>query len=244
MFNLKKQKVAQVMPYEKYLRENPLGPTGEGEPVITEKKLPHRDGNPNSITEANIQEAHTSKENSSIIERKLNNTDSDLVVHRSKNSLLNVPPINALVEKIRQKEMEQVWHTKKDSHWSMEDDKAQNGELPQWPKSKLQHDKIVLNNDPRRFNSLESMPTSTNAAENVKNRSKSNKIEQLVSTITTAGMDRLTYAIKTGGTIDYDSKIVSILKIADAEKRELTEEERKQIVQYKIDRTRQYAKNN
>jgi len=51
MFNMEKHTKSAQAPYEKYNRENALGPKADDNAPIGEKKLPHRDGYEQKITE-------------------------------------------------------------------------------------------------------------------------------------------------------------------------------------------------
>jgi len=247
MFNGKKyRKIAQVAPYEKNLRNDNIGPSDNEGHQITEKAVEGDwKGDTEKITEKQmisgneheIADSEKSKEDAQIIEKLLETADS-YVVHRSDNSLLPVPPINALVEKLRQNRASEL-KTDKSSNWTHTyDEKRQTGALPKWKKNTGQADKIVLNNDPSRFTSIKSLPTSTDQRTNEANRSKSNKIKPLIGNITTADMDYVASAVKTGKAIDFDTAIVAILREANNDRRELTGIEQKTISDLKIARTK------
>ena len=164
------------------------------------------------------------------------------VQHRSEAGQLSVPPINALVEKLRQNRMDE-WKTKKDSHWSLEfDDKKQQGALPRLSKNAPQHDKIVLNNDPRRFEGTSNLPTSTTQSENDAGHGKKPDITPLVGEITRADIHNVADKIKKGASVSYDAAMVAILKEADNEARELTEAEKEAVSGLKIARTKAMLK--
>jgi len=216
MFNLNKYKESQVSPTEKYLRKDNLGPEADDKQSITEKEVPHRTGDKDTITEDHIQDKHTTASDSQIIEKVLNEAQS-YVVHRAEPEDHIVPPDNVLVEKTRQERLED-FETVKESHWRQTyNEKEQFGDLPKRKKNAPQHDKIVLNNDPKRF--------------------KGDKVKPLTGTITTADVDTVAYKIKTGKSIDFDTAIVAILREADKEERELTTIEQKTIADLKIART-------
>jgi hypothetical protein len=206
MYNAKQAKI-QVQ--EKNLRDNNVGPKADDEQPITEKSL-ERSGSPIKTTEAELEE--NTKKESKILEKVLNSSDK----WRTADDDLLVPPINTLVAGL-EKERRESLKTDKSSHWSQKE-KDQNGSLPDWPKNAPQHDKIVLNNDPRRFEGKEPKP--------------------LVGGITTAHVDRLVQAIKSGETLEHDAAIIAILKEADAEQRELTPVEQKAVSDLKLARTR------
>lgn len=241
MFNYKKAKAAQnELVQEKNLRENNLGPKADDSAPIYEKKMPHQTGDTESIIEKQFDRSANNEAN--IIEKVLNDTKS-YVQHRSDNGQLSVPPINALVEKMRQSRFEKDYEVTKESNWTVEmDDEAQNAKLPSFPKNAPQHDKIVLNNDPRRFESLKAMPEHASQAENDAAKNKSKEITPLVGKISVASIDRVAEQIKTGGSIDYDTAIVAILSEAEREQRELTSIEQKAIVDLKIARTKAMLK--
>lgn len=241
MFNYKKSKIAQdELVQEKNLRENNLGPKSDDSAPIYEKKMPHWTDDKEIVTEKQFE--RTSKNEYNILEKVLNDTKS-YVQHRSDAGQLSVPPINALVERMRMNRLNKDYEVKKDSHWSITmNDEEQNGALPAYPKNTPQHDKIVLNNDPRRFESLKSMPEHASQAENDAARNRSKEITPLVGKISVASVDRIAENIKTGGSIDYDTAIVAILGEAEKEQRELTTIEQKAIVDLKIARTKAMAK--
>lgn len=242
MFNLQKHKVAQVTSYEKYLRQNSLGPKDNDGQSIHEKELPHRKGEQYTTTEDQMRKNNKNtivKDDSDIIEKVLNEANGGYVVHRSDDKWdIQVPPINATVEKIRQNRVESDYKTKKESHWSISyNEKKQQGKLPKWTKSPDQHDAITLNNDPRRFSEAEGFPIHEDQRENDKEHSKKPKIKPLIGKITTANIDNVVTGIKTGQSIEYDTAIVAILREAEKEKRELTTVEQKTISDLKISRT-------
>ncbi len=235
MFNLKKSQRAS----EKYLREENIGPKADDNQTITEKELPHRTGDQYTVTEDQIKSEHEigDKDDAIVIEKVLNEAKS-YVSHRNDGTWLPVMPMQALVEKLRQKRAQDYWKPEKTSHWSQSyDEKKQQGSLPSWPKNTGQHDKIVLNNDPRRFETMNNLPTDTDQSKNDAARSNSNKITPLVGNISTADIDRVASMIKTGQSIDYDTAMVAILREAEMEKRELSPVEQKAISDLKQART-------
>lgn len=233
MFNWKKTQKIATKPEEKYLREDgDLGPQDNKGHSIWEKELPHRDGYEQTITEDQINAQKSADMNSmdaKVIEKVLNEAKSSYMKHRDDTTWLSVPPMAALVEKMRQARLEKDWDVMKKPHWSQTtDEKKQQGALPKWPKQAPQHKKPVLNNDPQRFTSLKANDTQLTGG----------KIKPLVGNITTADVHRIADGIKKGETVDYDTAILAILKQADAEKRELTSPERKAVVDLKIARTK------
>lgn len=225
MYNLKK---TAIKPQEKYLREDgDLGPQNKEDEPIWEKKLPHRDGFEQTVTENQIDSQGAA--DTPIIEKVLNEAQGKYVDHRSDTTWLKVPPMAALVEKMRQARLDKDWETIKKPHWSQStDDKKQQGSLPKWPKNAPQHSKAVLQNDPDRFSSLKANDTQLTGGD----------VKPLVGDITTADMDRVVYAIKTGEAVDFDTAIFAIIKQADRERRELTPVERKAVSDLKIARTK------
>ncbi len=250
MFNLKKhEKTAQVAPYEKYLREKNVGPKADDGEPIWEKSLKHWTGNQYTTTEDQmgsdnkhtIADTEDSKQDAEIIEKVLNEAQS-YVPHRSDGTWLPVPAIQAVVEKMRQNRQSE-YKEDKVQHWSHSyDENAQKGSLPTWSKNVGQHDKIVLNNDPRRFKNMENLPVHWKQPENDKDRSNSNEVKPLVGNITKADIDTAVLNIKVGKALDYDSAIVAILHSADSEKRELSEVEQKAVADLKIARTKAMIK--
>lgn len=251
MFNLKKEKPvkeAQIAPYEKYHRENTVGPVADDSSPIWEKNLPHRDGYEQSTTEDQMRdEWKVSDTDTKLIEKVLDEAKG-YVTHRSDAADISVPPINALVEKIRQERFSNDYKVEKESNWTQTyNEKRQQGELPNWKKNAPQHDKIVLNNDPRRFEGMSNMPTHWDQADNDRARSTTTTIKPLVGNITTADIDSTVASIKSGQSIDFDTAMIAILRQADEEKRELTPIERKAVTDLKIARTKtliEYARNN
>jgi hypothetical protein len=222
-------KTAQ-MPYEKYHREKNTGPEADDDAPIYEKQLPHREGFEQTLTEDQIKPEHewSDSENPQVIEKVLETATSPYVTHRSDAAELTVPPINALVEKIRQKRLAEDYEEEKKPHWSHSfNEKKQQGSLPKWKKNAPQHDKPVLNNDPGRFSGTNADPT----------KFHTEKIQPLVGGITTADMDRVAFGIKTGRSMEYDNAILAILRLAHDERRNLTEVERKTVTNLKIART-------
>lgn len=226
MFNMKKHTKTAQAPYEKYHRDENIGPKANDSAPIEEKQLPHREGYEQTITEDQMKNKHEWGENEKAkpIEKLLESATSQYVTHRSDSGDLSMPPINALVEKIRQKRLAEEYSTKKTSHWSHTfNEKKQQGSLPKWSKNAPQHDKLVLNNDPDRFSGTQDAP----------------KIKPLVGNITTADVDQVATSIKTGQSSEYDNAIMAILRLAHSEKRELSNVEQKTIVDLKIARTTQ-----
>jgi len=222
MFNMQKRKrtIAQQI-QEKYNQENKLGPKSDENPSIPEKKFPHRDGFEQTITEDQLssEQKLTDSTTAQVVEKELESASSPLVDHRSDAAELSVPPINAIVEQIRQKRSADYIEDK-DPHWSHTfNEKKQQGSLPKWKKNAPQHDKPVLNNDPQRFSTTK------------------NDIKPLIGNITTADVDKVAHGIKTGRSADYDTAMLAILRLANDERRELTEIERRTIVDLKIART-------
>ncbi len=251
MFNAKKhRKTSQVAPYEKYLREENIGPTDNDGHKITEKAVEQdRKGDIEKITEKQmidgnehkVADTEKNKEDAQVIEKVLN-TAKSYVTHRSDNTWLSVPPMSALVEKLRQNRASEL-KVDKESHWSHSyDEKGQFGQLPKWKKNTGQHDKIDLNNDPRRFESIKSLPTETDQSSNEANKSKSDAIKPLIGDITRSDVHHLADSIKTGAAIDFDTAMVAILREADKDKRELTKIEQKTISDLKIARTNHLMK--
>lgn len=239
MFNLKKTKEAQV-PYEKYLRQEDIGPKADDNQAIWDKELPHRTGDQYVTTEKQMQDEKkhlAESDDSQIIEKVLNEAKS-YVVHRSDKWQLPVPPMSVLVEKLRQDRVAKDYKTEKSDHWSITfDEKKQFAQLPKWPKNAPQHDEITLNNDPRRFSNTDSLPINEEQSKNDSTHSSNVDIKPLVGNITKADVNRVAELIKTGQSIDYDTAIVAILRETEKEKRELTPVERKAISEIKIART-------
>jgi hypothetical protein len=230
MFNWKKLEKIAIKPQEKYLRDENVGPKGGEDEPIHEKRLPHRDGFEQTITEDQINaQADTDSLDIPIIEKALNETAGKYVDHRSDTTWLKVPPMSALVEKMRQARFDKDWEVKKEKHWSQgSEHKTQQGTLPKWPKNAPQHGKIVLENDPDRFSSLKANDTQLTGGD----------VKPLIGDITTADIDRVIIGIKTGEAVDFDTAIIAILKQAYAEKRELSPVERRAVVDLKIARTK------
>ncbi len=237
MFNIKKhKKESQITSYEKYLRKENIGPKADDKQPIIDKMLPHRTVDIEKITEKQMNTADVTSD-VSIIEKVLNEAKG-YIPHRSDQTNLPVPPMSALVEKNRQKRLSE-WKESKEDNWTVSfDDKKQLGDLPRTEQSAVQHDKIVLNNDPRRFEGLNNMPVSSDHKENASNMNNSKDITPLIGNITVADIDRAVNAIKNGDTIDYDKAIVSILKEAEREERGLNSVEERSITDLKIARTK------
>lgn len=229
---MKKHTKSAQAPYEKYNRDENLGPKANDDAPIWEKQLPHRAGFEQKITEDQMKSKHEwgDKEKAKSIEKLLESATSAYVKHRSDAGDLTVPPINALVEKIRQKRLAKDYKVDKKSHWSHTfNEKKQQASLPKWEKNAPQHDKYVLSNDPDRFSGTNDDPVNFHK----------DKIRPLVGNITTADVDRVAINIKTGQSVDFDSAMMAILRLAHNEKRELSDVERKTIVDLKIARTEQ-----
>ncbi len=238
MFNLKRKKEAQITSTEKYFRKENLGPKANDSDPIWEKKLPHWTGDTMTITEDQMEGSGQRKESDDKILEKLFDEAQSYIVHRSDDSDLPVMPMQALVEKLRQKRLEEDWTTDKKKHWTQNSERRQQGSLPKWPKDPAQHNKPVLNNDPARFEGLDNMPVHQDQSKNDAARGNSKEITPLIGDITLANIDKVSEQIKTGVSIDYDTAIVAMLREADQEERELTQVERKAIVQLKVARTR------
>lgn len=240
MFNLTHHKTAET-PYSKSLQQETIGPKADDEAPIVEKHLPHRDGYDQTTTEDQMSgKRKASGSDAQIIEKILNDAKGKYIQHRDNQPVLTMPPINALVEKIRQKRIADFWKPleSKEKHWSTSESKEQQGDLPKWPQNAAQHDKPVLQNDPKRFSKKE-MVLDT---KKTKSKPSKNPVKPLVGDITTADVDNIVHAIKTGSTVDYDTAILGILKQADAEKRELSAIERQAIVNLKKARTNAFLK--
>jgi len=229
---MKKHNKSAQSPYEKYHREENMGPKANDSAPIWEKQLPHRDGFDQKTTEDQMKSKHEWGDNKKPkpIEKLLESATSNYVKHRSDAGNLSVPPINVLVEKMRQKRLANDYETDKKSHWSHSfNENKQQGSLPKWNKNAPQHDKPVLNNDPSRFAGTDADPVEIHKE----------KIQPLVGNITTADINRVATNIKTGQSTEYDSAIMAILRLAHNERRELSNVEQKTIVDLKIARTDQ-----
>ncbi len=229
MFNIKTHNKAAQKPYEKYLREEHIGPKVEEVASIGEKKLPHRDGYEQTVTEDHLGSEHKvgDSEVPQIAEKELNSASSAYTDFRSDAADLSAPPISVLVEKIRQNRASE-YKEDKTAHWSHTfNEKKQQGALPKWSKNAPQHDKPVLNNDPQRFSASNADP----------NNYSKDEIKPLIGGITTADVNKIAHNIKTGVSADYDSAILAILRLADEERRELTGIEKRTVVDLKIART-------
>jgi len=216
-------------PYEKYNRDENIGPKANDDASVWEKNLPHRDGFEQTITEGQMKSEQEwgDSENPKVIEKELESSSSSLVTHRSDAADLTVPPISALVERIRQKRVAEEYSYTKKSHWSCSfNEKKQQGSLPKWPKNAPQHGKLVLNNDPRRFTAGDDPVAKP-------------KIQPLIGNITTADIDKVAKGIKTGQSAEYDGAIMAILRLAHDERRELTDVERSTVVDLKKTRTQE-----
>ena len=233
------QKKSQITTHEKMLREHTVDKTKEID-SIHEKNLPHRTGYKDTILEDQLANASVSGD-MQLIEKILDERES-YIVHRSDVDT-SVPPINAVVEFQNKERMDKEWKVEKKDHWSQTmNEKKQQGSLPKTPKNVGQHDKIVLNNDPRRFKNKGNLPTDTSQAENDKNHNKKPEIEMLTGSISKAAMSMTAEKIKTGHAVEYDSAIVSILRDAEKDRRELTGVEQDAIKNLKIARTKAMLK--
>jgi len=235
---MKNHKTAQVTSYEKYLRQGNLGPKTDDDQGIAEKELTHRQENEGHATtehqldkEKEWVNVPRSEKDAQTIEKILNEAEGKYFIHRSDSTWLSVPPMSAYVEDLRQKRLAEDWKPSKEDNWTTTKPN-QNGFLPSWPKTAPQHDKFSLNNDPDRFKGIKNMVDGK----------ADNKIMPLVGNITTAQVDNVVKSIKTGESIDYDSAIVAILKSAEEEKRELTDVEKKAVVDLKVARTQKFIK--
>jgi len=242
MYNHKK---AQIRTHEKMLREHPVDPSADDKQAIWEKELKHWQGDKDTITEdqmnSTLKQADTNSTDVPIIEKILNERES-YIVHRSDAGEISTPPMSALVEFNRQERMED-WETTKEPHWSQTiNEKKQQGTLPKWPKNVGQHEKIVLNNDPRRFQDKGNLPTSTSQAENDAGHGKKPKIKPLTGDLTTADAHLIAEKIKTGYSVEYDAAILAFLRDAEREKRELTDVEKRTISNLKMARTKAMLK--
>ena len=234
------QKKAQITTQEKRLRNNKIDPKANDDQAISEKELPHRTGYKDTILEDHLDNASASGD-AQLIEKILDERES-YVVHRSDVDT-SVPPINAVVEFQNKERMDKEWKVEKKDHWSQTmNEKKQQGSLPKTPKNVGQHDKIVLNNDPRRFKNKGNLLTDTSQAENDKNHNKKPEIEMLTGSISKAAMSMTAEKIKTGHAVEYDSAIVSILRDAEKDRRELTGVEQDAIKNLKIARTKAMLK--
>ncbi len=231
MFNMKNFTKSAQSPYEKYHRDNTLGPKADDKAPIWEKTLTHRDGFEQTITENQMksEQENTEDKDAQVLEKVLESANSDYVRHRSDAGDLSMPPINALVEKMRRN---RISDRQKDeinpAHWTLSfDDDKQLGALPKWPKMAPQHTKPVLGNDPNRFTGTNEDPTEFHKDE----------IKPLIGAITTADVDNVAIAIKNGRTAEYDAAVLAILRLAQEERRELSDIERKTVSNLKIART-------
>jgi len=239
MYNHKK---AQIKTHEKMLRDHPVDPVADDNQAIWEKELKHRQGDKETITEDQmLDSSQRQASDAQIIEKILDERES-YTVHRSDAAELPVPPMNALEEFNRQERLKD-WETKKEPHWSQTtNEKKQQGSLPKLKKNVGQHDKIVLNNDPDRFQDKGNLPTSTSQAENDADHGKKPKIKPLTGDLTTADAHSITERIKTGHSVEYDAAILAILRDAEREKRELNNIEQRTISNLKLARTKAMLK--
>lgn len=217
-FNYKKATTSA----EKYLRNENIGPKADDEQTITEKELPHREGNKDSdtITEDHIVDQHKNEKEAQVIEKILNEVDGKYITHRKEVKDLTIPPINAIVEKMREDRMKD-YKPVKESHWTIDfNDKEQNGDLPAWPKSP--DTKGINHYDLNQWNK------------------KHPESAEVVKGVTKSDVDTVIHGIKTGRSLEFDTAIVAILRQADAEKRDLSDIERKTITQIKCARTKHF----
>ncbi|KKK88427.1 hypothetical protein LCGC14_2743290, partial [marine sediment metagenome] len=107
MFNMKQHTKSAQKPYEKYHRDENLGPKANDNASIGEKQLPHRNGFEQTVTEDQMKNEHEcgDTQKAKPIEKLLESATSTYVKHRSDAGDLVVPPLNALVEKMRQKRL-------------------------------------------------------------------------------------------------------------------------------------------
>lgn len=230
MFNMQKSKKIAQMPYEKYHRKENVGPKADDKAPIHEKKLPHRDGFEQTVTEDQLgpEQKLADSDKAQILEKELESGSSPYTDLRSSAADLSTPPMNVLVEKIRQNRQSE-YKESKIPHWSHTfNEKKQQGALPKWPKIAPQHDKPVLGNDPQRFSASNANP----------NDYAKDTIKPLTGNITTADIDKVADGIKTGAASDYDTAILAILRLTAEERRELTNIEKRTIVDLKIARTK------
>lgn len=220
-FNLKKAKKEagknSVKPYEKYIRDESIEKPSKQYPDTTEKALPDRKGDNHDVIGRQIIEEHTNKQ-AQTIEYVLNNVKS-WYPHRFKDTFsknLLVPPINDLVARLRSARNDD-YEIKNEKHWTTEKN-TQNAGLPEWPAQASQHDKPVINNDSRRFTE--------------------DTVEPLQGfKVSSSDLKKVAIGIKLGSSSEYDNTIRMILKIANDERRELTEEEKSLVQDLKKDRT-------
>jgi hypothetical protein len=237
MYNRKR---AQIKPTEKMLRDSPIDPYNNDEKTIWEKKLPHREGDKYTTTEDQFTREAINE--SEVLEKVLNDAKS-YVVHRSDAAEISVPPISVLVEQKRQERMAEDWKTTKKDNWTITyDEDRQQGSLPRFPKNAPQHDKIVLNNDPRRFKGEGNLPINEDQSSNDTKHGDKPNITPLVGGIAKEDMNRVAENIKSGLSVEYDSAIVAILKDAERDSRELTTIEQKVISDLKVARTKAMVK--
>lgn len=221
-FNMQHHKSASK-PAEKYLRDENLGPESDDKQPITEKVLPHREGDKLVTTEHQMNEVRQAENDPKILEKSLNDNNGKYVDHRKEQTDLTIPPLAAVVEKMRQKRLSDYKKAEeKKSHWSLDFDQEQNGKLPKWPDAP--DSKGINVHNPEQWNK------------------KHPESEEIVKGVTKANVNDLAEAIKTGKTLEYDAAIVAILRQADQEKRELSSVEQKTISNLKIARTQSFLK--
>lgn len=229
MFNFKKYTKGAQKCYERYNQDGITGPVADDKSPIAEKHLPHRNGFEGTITEDHLDKDHkwVNSENVQINEKQLNAYNGKYINHRNANDDLIVPPINILVEKIHAKRVASEYNVEKDKNWSISfNDKKQQGSLPRFPKNVSQNNKTIIG-DPSRFKG------SSDPVQSIHENA-----EPLTGSITKADINRVATQIKIGGSSDRDVTILAILRLADEERRELSEIEQKTIVDLKIARTK------
>lgn len=237
MYNRKKMKKAQIEPYEKYLRNNNLGPKANDEQKIAEGEWTDHVGNLDkvTITEEQMKDAQIVSDNkeSKVLEKVLNSTKEYLSIpHRDASVQLSMPPMNVLVEKLRQDRLPDFRADEsQEQSWTLAYD-GQNGSLPSWKKNynQVKPEQTNLQNDPSRFDEIK--------ADNMVKGKNKNKLTPVTASLNRGDLDCVVNSIKLGHSLDYDAAIVAILKQADIEKRELTPIEQKTVSNLKISRTR------
>jgi len=221
MFNLKRAKTktssesSKIAPEEKALEKNreSLDNVASDDPSVHESLLKKdRKGNLYETTEGRMDRKKADMPEE-IAEKRMK---------REKIGELYMPAINTFVEKIVQKRRKNFTsrEEKKGGNWTL-DPPTQNGALPKWPKVVQRRDKTNLNNDINRNFDREPL---------------------IGGKIVKASIDDTVVAIKSGATKPYDEKIVSILKRADNESRDLTKEEKNKINELKKARTHEYLR--
>lgn len=210
----------KIKSQEKQLREN----FGENPPkdLVIEKVLDNSSKDDLVTIQGHLEtDVHTADSEMGL-EKSLNTIDGKYVDHRKGPEFLTVPPINALVEKMRQDRFAKDYHPEKSKHWSFNFKSDQNGSLPKWPKSP----------DPKGVNQYDPEQWNRDHPE----------AEEIVKGVTKASIDELVHKIKSGETREHDSAIVAILKQANLENRDLTAIEQSTISHLKIARTNAFLK--